>query len=52
MSQETFYLKIDIETEGEENHAVYQRLTNKLFEIDGVVDVTELPDPEFTGEEG
>lgn len=45
MSKETFYLKIDIETEGEEPDAVYHWLANKLFEIDGVVDVTELPDP-------
>ncbi len=40
-----------IETEGEENDAVYGWLANKLFEIDGVVDVTELPDPKFTGED-
>ena len=51
VSRETFYLKIEVETEGEENDAVYQWLTNKLFEIDGVVDITELPDPKFTGDD-
>jgi hypothetical protein len=38
----TFTLRIDIETDGETEDAVYHWLTNKLFEIDGVTDVTEI----------
>jgi len=50
VSRETFYLKIDVKTDGEENDDVYRWLTNQLYAIDGIEEVSELPDPEFTGQ--
>lgn len=41
-----FYLKIDVKTDGEENDAVYRWLLNQLYGIDGIKNVSELPDPE------
>ncbi len=41
----TFNLKIDIEADGEASDQVYDRLCTKLFEIDGVTDVSELQTP-------
>lgn len=44
MSNVEFRLRITLVDTGEDNDAIYQWLTNKLYEIDDVVEVSELPD--------
>jgi hypothetical protein len=51
MARETFRLEVEVETDGLDSDRLYTILCEKLFEVEGVIDVTDLPNPEFTGEE-